>query len=93
MSEVAAEIIRRMRWKRERPTEPGFYYWQNEELTSRWGHLAVRVVQVSKYKNRDGFHCATLTNSMDGLPSPPFFGCDLGQEPPGKWAGPLPQPF
>jgi hypothetical protein len=78
-----------MRWTTKRPTEGGFYYWQDSHLRSisPW---AVRVVQVSKYKNREGFNCHTLT--CMGETTPPVFDCDLGQEPAGRWAGPLPQP-
>ena len=78
-----------MRWTDKRPTEGGFYYWQNGELR-RHSELAVRVVQVSKYKNRDGFHCETLGTAGSWGPT---FNCDLGQEPAGRWAGPLPQPY
>lgn len=77
-----------MQWTNNRPTEGGFYYWQNQELRNI-SHHAVRVVQVSRYKNRDGFHCETLTNACSFA----VFSCDLGQEPPGRWAGPLPQPY
>ena len=78
-----------MRWTEKRPTEPGFYYWQNGEL-QRHSPDAVRVVQVSKYKNRAGFHCETLvTEGSLG----PRFNCDLGNEPAGRWSGPLPQPY
>ena len=78
-----------MRWTEKRPTEGGFYYWQDGKLR---GHSddAVRVVQVSKYKNRDGFHCETLTTAGSWGPT---FNCDLGKEPTGWWAGPLPQPY
>jgi hypothetical protein len=79
-----------MRWTKKRPTEGGFYYWQNTELI-RISENAVRVVAVSKYKNREGFNCYTLT--CMGETSPPVFNCDLGQEPDGWWAGPLPQPY
>lgn len=79
-----------MRWTNKRPTKGGFYYWQNTELRSI-SEMAVRVVQVSKYKNRDGFNCHTLTRMGEALP--PVFDCDLGAEPAGCWAGPLPQPY
>lgn len=78
-----------MNWTNASPTQPGFYYWQNMEL-ARISHLAVRVVQVSGYKNREGFHCETLHTG--GGRDEPAFSCDLGQEPGGRWAGPLPQP-
>lgn len=77
-----------MKWKTTPPTEPGFYYWQNQELRN-FSSDAVRVVQVSKYKNREGFSVETLTRDT----SFPTFDCDLGQEPKGWWAGPLPQPY
>ena len=77
-----------MRWTNKRPTEGGFYYWQNSELRSI-SDMAVRVVQVSKHKNREGFNCHTLARDT----SPPTFDCDLGAEPAGCWAGPLPQPY
>ena len=77
-----------MRWERERPQTSGFYYWQNDEL-ARHSPLAVRVVQVSKYANREGFHVETLLTKGSWGPQ---FDCDLGNEPPGWWAGPLPQP-
>lgn len=76
-----------MKWTYSRPTEAGFYYWQDAQLR-RISWNAVRVVQVSKYKNRDGFQCHTLTRDQ----SPPTFDCDLGEEPAARWAGPLPQP-
>lgn len=77
-----------MNWTDERPTKPGFYYWQDQSLRNI-SEFAVRVVQVAKYKNRDGFNCETLGGRF---PSQPLFDCDLGQEPAGRWAGPLPQP-
>ena len=76
-----------MKWTNARPTESGFYYWQNSELRAISPN-AVRVVQVGKYKNRVGFNVQTLTSDQ----SKPTFNCDLGQEPDGRWAGPLPQP-
>ena len=79
-----------MRWTSNRPTMPGFYYWQDNYLRGI-SPKAVRVVQVSAYKNRDGFQCHTLTRM--GEASAPVFDCDLGQEPAGWWAGPLPQPW
>ncbi len=79
-----------MRWTSNRPTMPGFYYWQDNQLRSI-SPDAVRVVQVAAYKNRDGFQCHTLTRM--GEASPPVFDCDLGKEPHGWWAGPLPQPL
>jgi len=79
-----------MKWATKRPAEGGFYYWQNEELRI-FSPDAVRVVQVSKYKNRDGFNCHTLGRM--GLSCSPEFDCDLGLEPPGRWAGPMPQPY
>lgn len=79
-----------MKWTTARPTEAGFYYWQDSGLRAV-SEFAVRVVQVSKYKSRDGFSCSTLTSM--GEACPPVFDCDLGQEPPGRWAGPLPQPY
>jgi hypothetical protein len=79
-----------MNWTSKRPTQCGFYYWQDQGLRSI-SENAVRVVQVSKYKNRDGFRCHTLTRFGDACP--PIFDCDLGKEPPGRWAGPLPQPY
>ena len=79
-----------MKWTKAKPTEGGFYYWQNEDLW-RISPDAVRVVQVSKYKYREGFACHTLT--CNGETSPPVFDCDLREAPPGKWAGPLPQPY
>lgn len=78
-----------MRWTKERPTVGGFYYWQNGALRSH-SEDAVRVVQVSKYKNREGFHCEALNTVGSWGPT---FNCDLGQEPAGWWAGPLPQPY
>jgi len=79
-----------MRWTTERPKEGGFYYWQNSYLRSI-SENAVRVVQVSKFKNREGFNCCTLHPFGDG--AGPIFNCDLGKEPAGHWAGPLPQPY
>jgi hypothetical protein len=78
-----------MEWTSKRPTVGGFYYWQNGEL-SRISRDAVRVVQVGKYKNREGFNVHTLMRNCE--PCSPFFDCDLGKEPTGHWAGPLPQP-
>jgi hypothetical protein len=78
-----------MKWTERRPTEGGFYYWQNDELRAHSSD-AVRVVQVSKYKNREGFHCETLVTEGSWGPR---FSCDLGNEPAGWWAGPLPQPY
>lgn len=79
-----------MGWTKERPTEAGFYYWQDRGLLNI-SKDAVRVVQVAKYKNRDGFQCHTLTRLGEALE--PVFDCDLGAEPAGWWAGPLPQPY
>jgi len=79
-----------MKWKSTRPTEPGFYYWQNQELRNI-SEDAIRIVYVGRYKNREGFNCYTLTRM--GEYSQPVFDCDLGQEPPGSWAGPFPQPW
>lgn len=76
-------------WTTVRPTKAGFYYWQGDDLR-RINEDAVRLVQVSRYKNREGFNCHTLTRLGDACP--PVFDCDLGQEPPGRWAGPFPQP-
>jgi hypothetical protein len=78
-----------MQWTHVRPTEPGFYYWQNHQLLNI-SPRAVRLVQVSRYRNRPGFHCTTLSPVGDNMP--PVFSCDLGKEPDGRWAGPLPQP-
>lgn len=78
-----------MQWTLDRPTRSGLYYWQNGELR-RHSDDAVRVVQVSKYANREGFHAQTLTQKA---PWGPTFDCDLGDEPSGRWAGPLPQPY
>lgn len=78
-----------MRWTDKLPTEGGFYYWQNAALRQISLH-AVRVVQVSKYKNREGFSAETLTR--DTWPSA-FFDCDLDKAPQGRWAGPLPQAY
>lgn len=78
-----------MKWTNERPTQSGFYYWQNNELRSL-SIDAVCVVQVSKYANREGFSAQTL---HAGCATQPSFNCDLGQEPAGRWAGPLPQPY
>jgi len=79
-----------MKWTDQRPTASGFYYWQNSELRSI-SPFALRVVDVSKYKNRDGYRCATLTEN--GNTCSPVFSCDLGNEPIGWWAGPLPNPI
>ena len=79
-----------IRWTAERPKKSGFYYWQNGALRSI-SEDAVRLVYVGKYKNRDGFCCYTLTRGGDACA--PVFDCDLGQEPIGRWAGPLPQPY
>lgn len=76
-------------WTYDRPKEPGFYYWQNQRLRNI-SEFAVRVVQVSKYRNRDGFRCTTMHFLGDTMP--PTFDCDLGKEPDGYWFGPLPQP-
>ena len=76
-------------WTTVPPNRGGFYYWQNSELREI-SELAVRLVQASAYKNRDGFHCETLVPM--GSTWPPVFSCDLGQEPAGRWAGPLPEP-
>lgn len=78
-----------MKWTNDRPTKAGFYYWQNAYLHGI-GADAVRVVYVGKYKNREGFACHTLTRC--GERCEPVFDCDLGHEPSGRWAGPLPQP-
>jgi hypothetical protein len=78
-----------VRWKNTRPAEPGFYYWQSSSLRAI-SPDAVRVVQVSRYANREGFNCHTLTRSVNDGDT---FDCDLGREPTGRWAGPLPQPY
>lgn len=74
-------------WTTTPPSAPGFYYWQDLCAVDE---NAVRLVQVSRYANREGFQCHTLTRR--GEPSPPVFDTTLGHEPPGRWAGPLPQP-
>lgn len=78
-----------MKWTDKRPDQPGFYYWQNQELRNISPN-AVRVVQVSKYAQRPGFHAEALQGRLRSEPS---FSCDLGDEPAGRWAGPLPQPY
>lgn len=78
-----------VRWTNQRPTRAGLYYWQDHYLQNI-SLMAVRVVSVSKYANRDGFRCTTLT--AVGENSFPTFDCDLGDEPLGMWAGPLPDP-
>lgn len=83
---MAEELAWGARWTKQ-PTEAGFYYWQNAELRAI-SENAVRVVQLRKYANREGFACESLTSDRH----PPVFNCDLGQEPPGWWCGPLPQP-
>ena len=77
------------KWITERPTEPGFYYWQNHDLFNI-SKNCVRVVQVSKYKNRLGFHCETLTGPNDL--TEPVFSVDIFDTPQGWWYGPLEQP-
>lgn len=79
-----------MKWTTSRPAESGFYYWQDQRLR-RISTDAVLVVQVSKYANREAFHCETLHTQGDF--HNPRFSCDLGKEPAGKWAGPLPNPM
>jgi hypothetical protein len=76
-------------WTTVPPNRGGFYYWQNSELRSI-SELAVRLVQVSAYKNRAGFHCETLMPMGDTCP--PVFSCDIDKAPAGRWAGPLPDP-
>lgn len=78
-----------MSWTTDRPTRGGFYYWQDNSL-QEISPNAVRLVQVAKYKNSEGFNCHTLHRG--GEHHEPIFDCDLGHEPIGRWAGPLPQP-
>lgn len=77
-------------WTTKRPTAAGLYYWQDAALRA-YDERAVRVVQVRKYRNREGFAAHTLMPPGDL--SPPVFNCELGKEPSGRWAGPLPSPF
>lgn len=43
-----------LQWKYQKPTEAGFYYYQNRELQT-FDRNAICLIQVSKYKNREGF--------------------------------------
>ncbi len=75
-----------LQWKRDAPTEGGFYYWQGGLLAGD----QVDIVQISKYKNRSGFCAQRL--GLGYQPGDRFSG-DLEEMAPGWWAGPLPQPF
>lgn len=75
-------------WRTKLPTRGGLYYFQNDELRTMHPD-AVLVVQVSKFKNREGFYAECLV--QPGAVGP-IFNCDLDKAPAGNWAGPLPQP-
>jgi hypothetical protein len=84
------ELNKRMiYWRHEKPTLPGFYYWQNQALLN-YDRNAVVIVQITGYKNKERFRCETL--QAKGYNVNPQFKCELGEEPIGWWCGPLPEP-
>lgn len=78
-----------MMWSDKKPTRPGFYFFQDSKLRA-YSHLAVLVVQVSKYANRPGFNAATLHQDHE---FGEHFSGDLCDFRFGYWAGPLPEPI
>lgn len=81
-----------MNWNDDPPPKPGFYYYQPPALRSVWGDNAVKLVQVAKYKHREGFCAETMESIHGSVREAPAYSGELDKIPPGRWAGPLPQP-
>ena len=79
LAEIRAEIQRLLRWTREKPTAPGWYWMQSKTQSATIVRVDTSVDDNLCVDGLEDFDCEAWQD-------------DLGTMAGGEWAGPIPEP-